>query len=341
MPDVSLVIPFRNEEAFLRRTLESLAAQDLGTSTAEVLLVDGESDDRSPEIAREFAARLTGRLVVRVLRNPRRRTPFAFNLGIREARSPIVGLGGAHTDYPPQYLRRAVELLRTVDAQVVGGGHDRYVAADQGALAAAMSCLYESPMGAGVAAYHRRQEPGYVDTVYGGFYRREVFDRVGYFDERLARNQDNELNARVTSAGFRIYFHPDLSTTYIQKTDPATFLRRGFLFGRYHPATWLTNPSAFRLRHAVPALFVLYLAILLSRATVGSAPTLWWAPLYAYSGLLVLAAVRLMSRKSPAVGLLTVPLFFVYHMSYGLGTLYGLGAVVADRKAIGSRSASA
>ncbi len=325
MPDVTLVIPFRNEAGFLRRTLESLVAQDLGPFTAEILLVDGASEDSSPTIAREFTERPAGPVVFRLLQNPARRTPFAFNLGIRSAQSPIIGLGGAHTDYPPHYLRRAIELLRTVDASVVGGGHDRYLPAGEGTLAAAMSCLYESPMGAGVAAYHRRVEPGYVDTVYGGLYRREVFERVGYFDEQLIRNQDNEFNARVTSAGFRIYFHPDLSTTYIQKTDPATFFKRGFLFGRYHPTTWRTNPRAFRLRHAVPALFVMYLLLLTLATATGAASPWWWAPLVLYGGMLIAAAVRLMSRKPPTVGLLTVPLFFLYHLSYGTGTLMGLG----------------
>jgi succinoglycan biosynthesis protein ExoA len=326
MPDVSLVLPFRNEEAFLRRTLETLAAQDLGPFTAEVLMIDGDSEDRSPDIAREFAERPAGAIVFRLLRNPARRTPAAFNLGIREARGAVVGLGGAHTDYPPRYLRRAIEMLQEVDADVVGGGHDHYLPAGDGALAAAMSCLYESPMGDGVAAYHRRQAPGYVDTVYGGFYRRAVFDRVGYFDEQLVRNQDNELNARVTSAGFRVYFHPDLSTTYIQKTDPQTFLKRGFLFGRYHPATWRTNPQAFRLRHAVPALFVAYLLALAIASGISTVPVWWWGPLVAYALLLVVAAGRLMHRRRPVVGLLTIPLFFFYHLSYGAGTLVGLAA---------------
>jgi glycosyltransferase involved in cell wall biosynthesis len=216
MPDITFVIPFRNEEAFLGQTLGSLADQDLGTLSAEVLLVDGASNDRSREIAQPFLERCDGTLTFYLLDNPSRTTPFGFNIGIAASRSNIVGFGGAHTIYPPSYLRRAAELIEESGADVVGGGFNRFISSVPGTLGLAMSCLYQSRIGAGVAGYLRRSVPGFVDTVYGGFYRRSVFVKVGCFDERLTRNQDNELNSRVKAAGLRIYFHPDLSTSYVR-----------------------------------------------------------------------------------------------------------------------------
>jgi glycosyltransferase involved in cell wall biosynthesis len=324
MFDVTLVIPMRNEAAFLARTLETLAAQEMGPFRAEVLLVDGRSEDGTREVAEPYTRRAAGPVVFRLLDNPERRTPFAFNLGIRESKAPVIGFGGSHTDYPPQYLRRAVELLASTDADVVGGGHDRIIPGADGVVASAMSCLYLSAMGAGVAAYHRRRTPGYVDTVYGGFYRRQVFDRVGGFNPALIRNQDNELNARVTAAGFRILFHPDLSTSYVQKTDLRVFLSRGFLFGRFHPSTWRANPKAFRWRHAVPALLVLYLAALLGFLLRGAPPPWTLVPLALYVALLAGAGLRLAWLRSPLVGALAIGFFFLYHVSYGLGVLSGL-----------------
>lgn len=324
MPDISFVIPFRNEEAFLRQTLKSLAEQDLGRLSAEILLVDGASTDASREILEPFLASTSEGLTFRLLDNPSRTTPFAFNIGIAAARSEIIGFGGAHTNYPPKYLRRAVELLHESGADVVGGGHDQFVTSETGALAAAITCLYQSPMGAGVAAYHRRTTPGFVDTVYGGFYRRHVFVRVGGFNEQLTRNQDNELNARVCDAGFRILFHPELSTSYVQKTDFKTFIRRGTIFGRYHPITWRTNPRSFRLRHATPAVFLLYLVVLASSAIVHPVPWWFFAPAALYLGLLLFAAVQLRKRVGVRPAMLTIPVFCLFHLSYGLGTWIGL-----------------
>jgi glycosyltransferase involved in cell wall biosynthesis len=330
MPDISLVVPFRNEESYLPATLASLAAQTMGPYSAEVLLVDGASDDRSREVILPFLEYESESVVFRLLDNPSRTTPYAFNIGIAHATSPIVGFGGAHTNYPSTYLRRAVEVMRESAADVVGGGHDRFEASSHGIWASAMACLYQSPMGAGVAAYHRRQTPGFVDTVYGGFYRREVFDSVGNFDVRLTRNQDNEFNSRVTGAGFRIYFHPDLSTTYVQKTDLPSFVRRAFLFGRYHPVTWRTNPKSFRIRHALPAVFVVYLIVALALSATGVRQFWFWAPLVLYALLLLLAAVKLQERTSALSALATIVLFPLYHIGYGTGTLAG---VVAEMRA--------
>jgi glycosyltransferase involved in cell wall biosynthesis len=335
MPDVTLVIACRNEETYLPRTLDSLIAQELGPLTGEIIFVDGESDDRSREIIQSYVDRAPSGLTLRLLPNPQRTTPFAFNIGIRAAQSPVIGFGGSHTSYPPSYLRRAVELIGETGADVVGGGLGQFIANSKTVLAEACRCLYQSPMGAGVAAYVRRKEPGFVDTVYGGFYRREVFDRVGVFNERLARNQDNELNARVTAAGLKVFFHPDLSTAYVQKTDLKTFFRRALMFGRYHPVTWLESPESFRVRHAVPAFFVLYLLLVVTILASGRTVTLLFVPLVIYAILLLLAAWRLRERTSSVAALATIPLFCAYHVIYGLGTL--AGAVEVSRSKLGAR----
>ena len=327
MPDISFVIPFRNEEAFLATTLASLREQDLGNFSAEVLLVDGASTDRSREILQPFLGDQRGSLSIRVLDNPARTTPFAFNIGIAAARSDIIGFGGAHTIYPPAYLRRAVEVLQESGADVVGGGFNRYISSVPGTLGEAMSCLYQSPIGAGVAAYLRRTSPGFVDTVYGGFYKRSVFSKVGGFDERLARNQDNELNARVKAAGLKIYFHPDLSTSYVQKTDLSSFLRRGMKFGQYHPMTWRANVRSFRLRHAVPALLVAYLMLLIVLGSIGQLQLWFVTPLLAYGALLVLSAAQLSRRVGVLTAMATIPVFCLFHLSYGAGTWVGLGSL--------------
>jgi GT2 family glycosyltransferase len=190
-------------------------------------------------------------------------------------------------------------------------------------------------MGAGVAAYHRLKSPGYVDTVYGGFYKRGVFERIGLFNEVLARNQDNELNARVLKAGFKIYFHPDLSTTYIQKTDLTTFLKRAYNFGFYHPATWRENLGSFRIRHFVPAAWVLYLVGLISVGFLLPQFLFFAAlPLFLYVILLGLSSIKFMFEKSFFAGLLTFPLFFAYHFLYGVGIIMGFFGVAFGSKQV-------
>ncbi len=324
--DLVFVIPFRNEERFIEATLDSLLAQDMGEYSAEIWLLNGMSTDRSREIVEKFTRTGSrGNLSFVLMDNPGVNTPAAFNLGIAQTTAPMIGFGGAHTSYPSNYLRAAIELLGSVDADVVGGGHDKIISLDPGVFSQAISCLYLSPMGAGVAAYHRIKSPDYVDTVYGGFYKREVFNQIGLFNETLLRNQDNELNARVTKAGLKIYFHPALSTTYIQKTDPISFLKRAYMFGFFHPATWRASPSSFRLRHFVPAMWVLYLAsLIIFFATMPQYRLIVLLPLLIYTVLLGISSIRFVMDRSFLVGLVTFPLFAVYHILYGVGTFAGL-----------------
>lgn len=323
--DLVFVIPFRNEERYLAATLEVLSKQEMGDFSAEILLVDGLSTDKSRQIAERFMRENKAKnLLFSLKENSAIKTPMAFNIGITQTTAPIIGFGGAHTTYPSGYIRAALKLLQSVDADVVGGGHDKIISLDQDIVSQSVSCLYLSPMGAGVAAYHRMKSPGYVDTVYGGFYRREVFERIGLFNESLARNQDNELNARVVKAGFKIYFHPSLSTTYIQKTDLPLFLARAYNFGFYHPATWRENPDSFRLRHFAPAAWVLYLVGLIATwFFVPQLPIWTTTPLALYVILLCLSGIRFMLTKSFLVGLVTIPLFAIYHILYGLGIFIG------------------
>lgn len=326
LPDISFVVPFRNEARHLAGTLESLAAQELNGRTAEVLLFDGMSTDDSRAIAEAFAARSTPAMRFRVFENPRVTAAAGFNEGIAKSCARVVGFGGAHAHYPTDYLRNALAVLEESGADVVGGGHTGFVADRKGTVPRAMACLYQSPMGSGVAQYHRRKTPGFVDTVFGGFYRRAVFDMVGTFDESLPRNQDNELNSRVTTAGFRVYFDPRLSTEYVIKTEWKSFLRRPLMFGLNHPRTWLVNWRAFRLRHAVPALFVTYLMLVAVLGLMAGARTALVAavPVLLYVLLLIAAAAKLARREGAAVAAASVPVFFSYHVTYGAGTLAGL-----------------
>lgn len=320
--DLTFVIPFRNEERFLKETCESLARQELGKYTAEILMVDGMSSDQSRDIVEQYERTPSENLVFRLILNRKIRTPFGFNLGIETASGNLIGFGGAHTIYPQNYFTNAIELANSIDAHVFGGGTTDFLTDKDGIWAQGMSCLYLSPMGSGVAAYHQKTGPGYVDTVYGGFYRREVFDRVGVFDTRLSKNQDNELNSRVTRAGLKIFFDPRLSVSYVFKTDFRTFVGRAFKFGKHHPITWKLNPRSFKLRHAVPLFFVLYLIVIFPMYVFFG--YLVFFPL-AFYGALMLGSVVSLARYKPAiVALTTFPLFFLFHLSYGLGTIGGL-----------------
>ena len=256
---ISFVIPFFNESKYLKQMLESLEEQNLDDIFVEIILVDGKSIDNSKDIILEFISSSKNENIdYKIFDNNNQKTPFGFNIGIENSKADIVGFGGAHAIYPQNLFLNVLDVFSQTDADVIGGGHKKIIPDKLGILSKAVSALYVSPLGAGVASYLRKTESGYVDTVWGGFYKKYIFGSVGKFNTKLSRSQDYELNTRIRDAGYKIYFNPIFNNDYIIKTDLTLLYKRAFRTGYFLPEAWYENISSLSLRHIVPAIFLIY-----------------------------------------------------------------------------------
>ena len=117
-PRVSIVMPCRNEAAYIGPCLNSVLATDYPLDRVEVLVADGRSDDGTREIVERCAARNP---CVRLLDNPARITPAALNTAIRAATGDVIIRMDAHGVYPSDYVSRLVDALLETGADNVGG----------------------------------------------------------------------------------------------------------------------------------------------------------------------------------------------------------------------------
>lgn len=320
--DLSLIVPFLNEAASIGRMLKSLRCQELNGTTVEILFADGGSTDSSARLIESTAGKLPSGMTVRIFANPERSTTAGFNRGISLARGGAIGIGGSRTVYPPHFFATANGLLKETTAALVGGGVSSIIPTNDGVVARAIAGMYRSRVGTAVANYRRRTESGTADTVYCGFYRREVFERLGGFDQSLARGQDNEFNSRLCQSGFRIYFHPFLSTAYQVRGGVRALLRRGWMSGRAVVAGWRVNRRAFRWHHSVPLVWVSFL-IFGAVFAVGlpALHVLYLVGLGAYCAVLVVASAAMIRVDGFRVALVAIPIFAIYHIAYGVGSL--------------------
>src|SRR6185503_15906357 len=196
-PFLSVIVPCRNERAFLGRCLDSILASDYPATRMEVLVVDGSSDDGTRALIDQYAAR-DGR--VRCVDNPARITPAALNRGIDAARGEIVARVDAHATIARDYFSRCATYLENTSAANVGGSM-RTLAQSVGLFSGPIVTALTHRFGVG-NSYFRigSDEPRWVDTVFGGCWRRELFDRIGRFNERLDRSQDLEFSLRLKAA---------------------------------------------------------------------------------------------------------------------------------------------
>ncbi len=306
---VSCVVPCRNECDHIETCLQSILAQE----PLEVIVADGMSDDGTREIL-DRLARTDARL--RIVDNPKRITPAGMNAGIHAAQGKFIAIMGAHQRYAPDYLRCSIEALEQTGADNVGGA--MFCEADtwlQGVIAAA----HHSPFSVGGARWHNPNYEGPADTVFGGVYRREIFARIGLFDEQLARNQDDELNFRLIRAGGKIWQSPAIRSWYRPRGSLVALFRQYRQYGYWKVRVIQKHRMPASWRHLVPATFVLLL-ILLPVLSIRAWLVLLVAYLVGNVGASILTAARYGWGLLPALP----AVFACYHFGYGWGFLLGI-----------------
>ncbi|GAA0498408.1 succinoglycan biosynthesis protein exoa [Paractinoplanes deccanensis] len=321
MPFVSVVVPCWNEADFIEGFLDAVQEFDYPADRLEVLVVDGMSDDGTRDV-------LQKRDAVRLIDNPGRSKPVALNLGIREAKGDIIVRLDVHADYPPDYLAKCVRgLLDHPDADNVGGVR-RSEARDDNLIGRAIALSTTDAFGAGNTRYRiGAAEPQWVDTVFGGCYRREVFDRIGYFDEALTRAQDREFNQRLRAAGGKILLLPDITCTYYARSGYREFC--GWMFeGGYWPfrASRAVGRWIGSWRNVVPLGFVLAASGGLALSPFSrAARRLTFTLLGTYGAAAAYSGARLARRHRDPRLLAAMPLIFATtHVVYGVGSVWGI-----------------
>jgi len=320
-PFLSVIVPCRNEAEYLRACLDSILACGYPPDRMEVLVADGMSRDGSRELARSYAAR---DLRVRPIDNPRRITPAALNRALELARGDVIVRLDAHSAVSPGYLTRAVECLESSGASNVGGAMHT-VTRDRGPFAEPIRLALTSRFGVGNSSFrtgsYSKGEPLWVDTVFGGCWPREVFDRIGPFNERLERSQDLEFNLRLRRAGGKILLDPGMECRYYARATLLSFLRHNWSNG-----VWAVLPFAYargipvRWRHLVPLAFVCALIATLV-AKLPWLPALVLGPYLAASlGVSLTAAWK---KRRPSLAALLPVAFASLHFPYGMGSLWG------------------
>jgi glycosyltransferase involved in cell wall biosynthesis len=319
---LSVILPCRNEVRHLARCLDSLLNGTWPQDSLEILVVDGESDDGSVDVAVAHAERHP---VIRILANPRRSAPAALNIGLAAATGDVIVRVDAHVEYPGDYLERLVAQLVATGADNVGGRVETIPGAPTivgRAIARAMS----HPFGVGNSRFRlRSSSPSWVDTVPFGCFRRDVFTRLGEFDEELIRNQDDEFNARITRAGGRILLDPSIVARYVARPRLRQLARMYHQYGVFKPLVVRRIGAVTSARQLAP---VTLLVVLAGCAAAGLVhPAAWRAGLSILVLYLVaaLAAAAHAAREDGIRGIgARAWAFAVMHLSYGAGYLRGL-----------------
>jgi glycosyltransferase involved in cell wall biosynthesis len=328
-PLITIIIPVRNEARFVDRCLRSVFSAAPVSGGMEVFVVDGMSDDGTREVLAEWCGKQPN---LRVIDNPRRIVPTAMNIGIRAARGEWIIRLDAHSEYPPNYFNLCLETGRRTTADNVGGDF-LTLSQNEGSRGRLVQALTTHRFGVGNAGFRVGACEGWADTVVYGCYKREIFARIGLFDERLVRNQDYELNRRLLKAGGSIWRNPAIQVRYYNQGSVKGLLQQAFFTGQWNPWMWYIAPYSFAWRHAIPLVFVLALlgGFLLSFIAPPLGRFALPSIVIPYFVLAALSSVQ----QSARYGIWMLPvlpfLFLAYHLAYGLGGVWGICRLFVKR----------
>lgn len=317
-------MPIRNEVDFIERSLTALVQQDYPLDRLEILIVDGDSDDGTCQYVTYYLEQHYSSLPqasVRLLNNTRRYMPVGFNLALKQAQGEVIIVVGGHCLIAPDYVSQCIRVLEQTQADCVGGP---MVTQGETYMSQAIAQAQSSPFGVGGVAFRTgRNEGGYVDTVAFGAYRREVFDRIGTFDEELIRNQDDEFNFRLTQDGGKIWLDPSIHSVYYSRATLPRLWRQYYQYGLYKVRVIQKRQAVPSWRHLVPALFVLALmaSVVLTLVT---GKRVWLGSVAGPYLAANLAASLWTARGNAIFGPVLPFAFATLHLAYGFGFLVGL-----------------
>jgi len=326
-PLVSVIVATFNEEKYIVTLLKSLCAQTFKESF-EILIVDGNSIDKTKEKVKDFAKKNKQKNVsIHVFDNPKRRAPFAFNIGVKKSRADFFCLVGAHSKLARNWIEESYTSLlhQPKDVMAVGGlwKNESHNTPFTNAICFATGTFW----GGGISTYRYAKEAQYVDTVVYGLYRKEVIKKVGLFDTNFLHGQDGEYNLQIRKKGFRLFFNPKIVSWYKVRPNAKAFAKQMYFYGQSR-THMLCKHKELNVKQMFPAGLVLYLAALPFLLLFWS---LWWLiPLLIHS-----LGTILYSLRTPRFFFHLLAVYSIIHYCFGFGMVVAFFKRLAGNKVSG------
>jgi glycosyltransferase involved in cell wall biosynthesis len=344
LPFVSIVIPVRNEERFIKETIGQILEQDYPPDQFEVIISDGMSEDQTREIVLGMSQDHPN---VRFSVNPGCLPSSGRNVGFKNGRGDIFLVIDGHCYIPDKnLLRNVVRCFEKSGAYCLG----RSQPLDPPGIndfQKTVSLARASKLGHSGSSFIYSNYEGYISPVSNGaIYKKEIFEKVGYVDENFDACEDVEFNYRIEKAGFKAYMSPSLTVKYYPRDSLKGLFRQMKRYGMGRFRFINKHPEAADINMLIPPIFVLGLLVLIALGLCSALSFLF--PLSRHSfidsaagvlGLIYGIYVILVLGESLRIGFkkglrffkYLPPIFFTIHFGLGFGFLNEMLRVVFSK----------
>ncbi|MDU4892213.1 MAG: glycosyltransferase family 2 protein [Clostridium sp.] len=319
---VSFIVIAYNEQDTLKILFHDIVNQDYNHDLIEVILVDGMSTDNTKKVMNEFSQEDNGFMRVVVKDNPKKTLPCGWNIALSESKGEIIIRVDAHSSIPTDFISKNVKCIK--GGERICGGYRPNIIDEETPWKKTLLLAETSMFGSSIAPYRRNSERRYVKSVFHGAYSKEVFEKVGFYNELLTRTEDNEMHYRMRKAGYNICFDPNIISYQHTRNSFKKMLKQKYLNGYWIGATLSECTKCFSFYHFVPFLFFMAVIFttLLSLLGNSSLSLLLWSIYFAVN--IIISSITILKNKFSYTNLVLPFLFVMLHLCYGYGTLVGI-----------------
>jgi glycosyltransferase involved in cell wall biosynthesis len=324
MSKVSIIVPCYNEEATIHLLLDSIHKQNYPLDEIEVIIADGLSTDHTREVITQYQQKYP-ELDVHIVDNKNQTIPSGLNRALDAAQGEYIVRLDAHSMPDENYVNICVELLEEGYGDNVGGVW-RIEPGSSTWIAKAIAVSASHPFGVGDARYRVGGKAQEVNTVPFGAFHRKLVNKIGPFDETLLSNEDYEFNVRVRQSGGKVWFDPNIQSTYFARSTIKKLAEQYWRYGYWKAQMLKRYPSTIRWRQAIPPIFVCSI-FLLGFFTIWYPIAKWILAieLSFYLSILIIAGIQIAVKKHSFSLLLGIPLAIAtMHFFWGSALIWGL-----------------
>jgi len=301
-PTVSVVIPVRNGEHCIIECLKAVFSQSL--KTFEVIVVDGGSQDKTIELAKQFP--------VKIVHEDHGSVGGARQVGIENSNGRYIAFTDADCIPERDWLKNLISEFDEVTVGVGGGVHNIGHSLWEKSIALATNTFVGSARSVQGRLF---KEKRFVNSISGcnSIYRRETLLEIGGFNTTLSMNEETELNRRLSAKG-KLTYTPNAVVFHDQRRGLKAFAKQMIAYG------WGRGRLRLWDLQCIPPIVVPFL--FLSFMFVG-----YLFPAFAvfYAAVLFGVGTKIAIKNSNSGYLISVPIvFLVEHASYTVGFWKGL-----------------
>jgi len=313
---VSVIIPAFNEEDTITNCIGSLMNGDYPLDKLEFIIANGESSDNTLKNIENFSDK-NPNARIKVVNNLCKTQGYGLNTAIQNVNknSEIIIRADAHSIYPPNYIADCVQSLLSTGADNVGGV---MVPLGEGHLQRAVSFCMSHPLGVGNAKFHLGNHSGFVDTVYLGCFKKNIFEKIGLFDPAMTPNEDAELNMRIRKSGGTVYLNSSIRVGYFPRETVTKLMKQYFCYGQGRCRTAKKHRAFTSVRQVIPPVWVILTFVILVMSLFFK---FFILPLLAYFFILLIVSIHGAYKRRDTAVLMSPVCFAVMHYAWGFGFL--------------------